>query len=37
MNRWIGLALVLLALWLLSDVILLVFAAILVAVALRSG
>jgi predicted PurR-regulated permease PerM len=37
MNRLIGLALLLLAFWLLCDVILLVFAAILVAVALRGA
>ena len=37
MNRWIGLALLLLAVWLLSDIVLLVFAAILVAVALRGA
>jgi predicted PurR-regulated permease PerM len=37
MNRWVGLALLLLALWLLSDLILLVFAAILIAVALRGA
>ncbi len=37
MNRWIGLALLLLGLWLLSGVVLLVFAAILVAIALRGA
>ncbi len=37
MNYWIGLALALLTLWLLSDIVLLVFAAILVAVALRGA
>ena len=37
MNRWMGLALLLVVLWLLSDVVLLVLAAILVAVALRGA
>lgn len=36
-GRWIGLALLLAVLWLLSDIVLLIFAAILIAVALRGA
>ena len=37
LGRWIGLALLLAVKWLLSDIVLLVFAAILIAVALRGA